>query len=200
MQPADCADTGYTNTCAIGEQDCPTGEQPNSDLSACAVNATDVSVFPTRPGNGLLIGQFKLADGRTGVYTHHCRHCMNSVGVRRTYRSDWPVARLVLCSGVASKPELGHDPLADGRIPACDSGDCSRSGSRAWNRGGSAGRQPVHAGPAAIVHRGRRQVADSPQDCCGHRGLVSQSATCCMLVSPKCSFEPPRLLLAAFLV
>jgi hypothetical protein len=72
VQPAGCADTGYTNTCATGEQDCPTGEQPNSDLSAaggCVVNATDVSVFPTRPGNGLLIGQFQLADGRTGA--HH---------------------------------------------------------------------------------------------------------------------------------
>jgi hypothetical protein len=50
VQPANCTDTGYTNTCAKGEQDCPTGEQPNSDLSACAVNATDVSVSPTRPG------------------------------------------------------------------------------------------------------------------------------------------------------
>ena len=69
MQPAGSADTGYTNTCAIGEQDCPTGEQPNADLATCAVNATDVSVFPTRPGNGLLIGQFRLADGRTGA--HH---------------------------------------------------------------------------------------------------------------------------------
>ena len=72
VQPAGCADTGYTNTCAIGEQDCPTGEQPNTDLSAaggCVVNASDVSVFPTRPGNGLLIGQFQLADGRTGA--HH---------------------------------------------------------------------------------------------------------------------------------
>jgi hypothetical protein len=68
VQPAGTGDTGYTNTCAVGEQDCPTGEQPNSDLSTCAVNATDVAVFPARPGNGLLIGQFKLKDGRTGAH------------------------------------------------------------------------------------------------------------------------------------
>ena len=68
VQPAGSQDTGYTNTCAVGEPDCPMGEQPSSDLTSCVLfNITAVAVSPIRPGNGLLIGQFKLADGRTAV-------------------------------------------------------------------------------------------------------------------------------------
>jgi hypothetical protein len=68
VQPAGTQDTGYTNTCAVGERDCPTGEQPSTDLSACVLfNVTGVAVSALRVGNGLLIGQFKLADGRTAV-------------------------------------------------------------------------------------------------------------------------------------
>lgn len=68
VQPFGTEDTGITNTCAVGEPDCPTGEQPSSDLTSCALfNITDVAVSSLRAGNGLLIGQFRLADGRTAV-------------------------------------------------------------------------------------------------------------------------------------
>jgi hypothetical protein len=70
--PPGSADTGETGTCNRGERNCPDGEQPTTDLSTCAlvVNASDAETFavsPRLPGNGLLIGQFALADGRTAL-------------------------------------------------------------------------------------------------------------------------------------
>ena len=51
VQPTGTGDTGYTNTCAIGERDCPGGEQPSTDLTTCAIfNVSSVHVrceFPT---------------------------------------------------------------------------------------------------------------------------------------------------------
>ena len=45
VQPTGTGDTGYTNTCAIGERDCPDGEQPSTDLTTCAIfNISSVRV------------------------------------------------------------------------------------------------------------------------------------------------------------
>ena len=70
--PLGSADTGETGMCNRGERNCPDGEQPTTDLSTCAlvVNASDAETFAVRPrlpGNGLLIGQFALADGHTAL-------------------------------------------------------------------------------------------------------------------------------------
>ena len=72
MQPDGTPDSGLTNTCNAGEQDCPDGEQPTHDLSSCALQSiTDTSASPIRPGNGVLIGQFLLADGRAAIILHN---------------------------------------------------------------------------------------------------------------------------------
>ena len=72
VQPEGTADTGITNTCNTGEQDCRDGEQPTHNLSACALeNVTATSVSPIRPGNGVLIGQFLLEDGRQAILLHN---------------------------------------------------------------------------------------------------------------------------------
>ena len=76
VQPKGTPDSGFTNTCNAGEQDCPDGEQPTHNLSSCALQTvTDTSVSSYRPydhlGNGVLIGQFKLADGREALLLHN---------------------------------------------------------------------------------------------------------------------------------
>jgi hypothetical protein len=71
VQPNGTHDNGDTGTCLAGERDCPDGEQPNSDLTSCPMNATDVAVNVQWPGSGLLIGQFRLADGRTALLLHN---------------------------------------------------------------------------------------------------------------------------------
>jgi hypothetical protein len=71
VQPNGTDDTGDTGTCRHGEQDCPDGEQPNSDLTLCAMTATDVAVNKDWPGAGLLVGQFRLADGRVALLLHN---------------------------------------------------------------------------------------------------------------------------------
>ena len=71
-QPKATPDTGITDTCNAGEQDCYEGEQPTRDLAECALhNVTDTSVSSIRPGNGVLIGQFLLADGREAIILHN---------------------------------------------------------------------------------------------------------------------------------
>ena len=56
------------------------GPQPSHDLSSCAINnVTDVAVSSRlhssfdneHPGEGLLIGQFELHDGRTALLLHN---------------------------------------------------------------------------------------------------------------------------------
>ena len=71
IQPLGTHDTGDTGTCHRGERDCPDGEQPNDDLTQCSMNATNVAVSSEWPGAGLLIGQFRLADGRTALLLHN---------------------------------------------------------------------------------------------------------------------------------
>ena len=71
VRPHGTHDTGDTGTCRRGERDCPDGEQPNDDLTLCATDATDVAVNSEWPGAGLLIGQFRLADGRIAVLLHN---------------------------------------------------------------------------------------------------------------------------------
>jgi hypothetical protein len=71
VQPHGTHDNGDTGTCRRGEQDCPDGEQPNDDLTLCAMNATSVAVNSEWPGAGLLIGQFRMPDGRTALLLHN---------------------------------------------------------------------------------------------------------------------------------
>ena len=72
VQPPGCLDTGETGTCPRGSEYCPNGEQPeNISRSALEVRPSDVAVSPLEPGNGLLIGEFRLRDGRTAVLLHN---------------------------------------------------------------------------------------------------------------------------------
>lgn len=73
VQPPGCLDTGETGSCPVGSEYCPNGEQPESDLADSAVNVkpADVAVSSLEPGNGLLIGQFRLEDGRSAVLLHN---------------------------------------------------------------------------------------------------------------------------------
>ena len=71
VQLPNSGDTGITNTCTTGSRDCPTGEQPDSNLSALSIQPVDVAVSSLRPGNGLLVGQFRLADGRVALLMHN---------------------------------------------------------------------------------------------------------------------------------
>ena len=73
VQPPGCLDTGETGTCFRGSKYCPHGEQPETNLSQSAldVRPADVKVSGLEPGNGLLIGEFKLQDGRTAVLLHN---------------------------------------------------------------------------------------------------------------------------------
>ena len=71
VQPNGTHDTGDTGTCRRGERDCPDGEQPNDDLTLCAMTATDVAVNSEWPGAGLFIGQFRLVDSRTALLLHN---------------------------------------------------------------------------------------------------------------------------------
>ena len=87
VQPEGTTDTGDTRTCNRGEIYCPTGEQPNDDMTDCAVaNVTGVAAsqggeqrhadgsityLGAIPGNGVLIGQFRLPDGRTALLIHN---------------------------------------------------------------------------------------------------------------------------------
>eukprot|EP01050_Picozoa_sp_SAG11_P018130 SAG11_NODE_2694_length_3083_cov_4.985255_4_plen_149_part_00 len=76
VQPQGSPDIGFTHTCNAGEQDCRDGEQPTGNLSSCALQSViDTSVSSYRPydrfGNGVLIGQFKLADGREAIVLHN---------------------------------------------------------------------------------------------------------------------------------
>lgn len=70
VQPTGTLDTGYTNTCAVGERDCPTGEQPSTDLSSCALfNITGVAVSTLRvpsPCNYRSSKPFALPSLRSG--------------------------------------------------------------------------------------------------------------------------------------
>lgn len=65
-KPAKC-------TCQCGQPTCP---QPSQLLAGCAIdNITDLAVSSSRwtpkAGEGLLIGQFQLADGRTALLLHN---------------------------------------------------------------------------------------------------------------------------------
>ena len=64
---------GGTCSCTSGASSCP---QPAQSLAGCAINnVTDLAVSSSRwtpkAGEGLLIGQFRLADGRTGLLLHN---------------------------------------------------------------------------------------------------------------------------------
>ena len=158
VQPAGSQDTGYTNTCALGEPDCPTGEQPSSDLSSCVLfNITAVAVSTIKAGNGLLIGQFQLFDGRTAVLLQNQNWDMTL----------WPAfqtkAPIKLSAVLEVDPSSGTESLLQNDEPGVVG---ARADAISLDLAAGAARlliMPPHAGPLSHVDRSALKTSGSAQ-------------------------------------
>ena len=118
--PPGSPDTGVTHTCETGEKDCPHGEQPSTDLSPSRLaSVVETAVSSSKvmglPGNGLLIGEFALPDGRSALLLHNQNWDM-TIYPGFTF-TDSPLASVLEVDPITGAEAVVMDQLFTGEPP-----------------------------------------------------------------------------------